>query len=441
MRDPVEERIISKIDAHRDELLAYAEDIYRHPEPGFGEVRTAEKTAAFFKRIGLDAETGLALTGVRAKVSGKGDNITDNDRINIAIIGELDAIGCKEHPFADPVTGVAHACGHHGQLTAMLGAAVALFDEEVRSAIDGDITFLAVPAEEYVPAGRRHELRERGVQFCGSGKSELIRLGVFEDVDIALTTHVHMVPVKESIYLGNPRCNGFSAEMVTVRGKAAHAATAPWDGVNALSITNSAISMMGMLRETFREEDHVRLHNVIRKAGDVINSVPSEAVIETKVRAASLDKIDMISEQIDRCYDGAAYAFGGKIERERLQGYMPVRYREADQVLIDAADVLGLDYRKVTPYDFNNACTDVGDLTQLLPVLNFTVSGFKGSLHAPEFEIIDPELVYLTSAKMFAITAYRLLKQRAAEAKQIIADFEPVFDRESYIGDRERFDF
>lgn len=60
----------------------------------------------------------------------------------------------------------------------------------------------------------------------------------------------------------------------------------PWDGVNALSITSSAIQMMGLMRETFREEDHVRLHNVIRKAGDVINAVPDEAVIETKVRAA-----------------------------------------------------------------------------------------------------------------------------------------------------------
>lgn len=36
----------------------------------------------------------------------------------------------------------------------------------------------------------------------------------------------------------------------------------PWNGVNALSITTSAIQMMGLMRETFREEDHVRLHNV-----------------------------------------------------------------------------------------------------------------------------------------------------------------------------------
>ena len=66
---------------------------------------------------------------------------------------------------------------------------------------------------------------------------------------------------------------------------------------------------------------------MIRKAGDVINSVPDEAVVETKVRAASLEKIQEIQEMINRAYDGAAYAFGGKAEKELLQGYMPVRYR------------------------------------------------------------------------------------------------------------------
>ena len=72
----------------------------------------------------------------------------------------------------------------------------------------------------------------------------------------------------------------------------------------------------------------MRLHNVIRKAGDVVNSVPDEAVVETKIRASSLERIQEVQEMIDRAYDGAAYAFGGKIERERIPGYMPVRPRD-----------------------------------------------------------------------------------------------------------------
>ena len=156
-------------------------------------------------------------------------------------------------------------------MAAMIGCAIAMADPDVQKCLAGTVNFLAVPAEEYIDADKRARLKKEGIEFC-CGKSEMIRTGVFDDTDIALTTHVHMVPVEEDFYLGNPACNGYSAERVTVRGKAAHGAIDPWNGVNALSITTSAIQMMGLMRETFREEDHVRLHNVIRKAGDVINS-------------------------------------------------------------------------------------------------------------------------------------------------------------------------
>ena len=334
--------------------------------------------------------------------------------------------------MADPVNGTAHACGHHAQIAAMIGAALALTNEEVQASLSGSVSFFAVPAEEYIDADKRVRLRKEGIGFPASGKSELIRLGEFDRSDIIMTTHVHMTPLREDSHLGNAACNGFSAERVTVRGKAAHAAIDPWDGVNALSITSSAIQMMGLMRETFREEDHVRLHNVIRKAGDVINVVPDEAVVETKVRAASLDAIRATQEKIDRAYDGAAYAFGGTIEREPLQGYMPILYRGADAVMEESVKLLGATYRCSKPEDFNNACTDVGDLTHLFPVLNFTFGGFEGKLHGADFRIVDEELAYIKPAKLLALTAYHLLSDHAKEAKKICQEFKPVFNKETY---------
>lgn len=423
--DKTEQKILRLIDENRDRIIEFAEDIAAHPEPGFEERRTAEKTAGLLRELGYEVHTGLALTGVRGDWGPeKGPNLT--------IIGELDAIGCKTHPMADPANGTAHACGHHAQMAAMMGSAFAFADPEIRKELGGSLSFFAVPAEEYIDADRRPLLREKGVQFM-SGKSELIRTGAFDRTDIAMTTHVHMVPVEEDFYLGNPACNGFTAERVTVRGKAAHAAVDPWNGVNALSIATSAIQMMGLMRETFREEDHVRLHNVIRKAGDVLNSVPDEAVLETKVRAASLEKIQEIREKVHRAYDGAAYAFGGKIEREVLQGYMPIIPRGADEALVDAARELGLKYRTVQKGDFNNACTDVGDLSQIFPVVNFTFKGFEGKLHGADFRITDPEKAYILPAKLLALTAYKLLKNGAEKALEIKRNHQPVFDTEGYV--------
>lgn len=424
--DETEQKILRLIDKNRHRIIAFAEDIAAHPEPGFEENRTAEKTEALLRELGYKVHTGLALTGIRGDWGGENGP-------NVSVIGELDAIGCRTHPMADPATGVAHACGHHAQMAAMIGAAFALADPEVQKELTGSLSFFAVPAEEYIDAERRPGLRKKGVKFA-SGKSEMIRTGAFDRTDIAMTTHVHMVPVEEDFYLGNPACNGYTAERVTVRGKAAHAAVDPWNGVNALSITTSAIQMMGLMRETFREEDHVRLHNVIRKAGDVLNSVPDEAVIETKVRAASLEKIQEIREKVHRAYDGAAYAFGGKIEREVLQGYMPIIPREADDVLVEAARELGIDYCTVKKGDFNNACTDVGDLSQLFPVVNFTFKGFEGKLHGADFKITDPEKAYILPAKLLALTAYKLLKNGGEKAMEIKNNFKPVFSIEEYIG-------
>ena len=425
MIDETGQRILRLIDVHKDQIIAFAEDIAAHPEPGYEEFCTAGKTAEVLKNLGYKVTEHLARTGVKGTKSIK-------EGPYLTVIGELDAIGCHSHPNANPVTGVAHACGHHAQMAAMIGCAIAMADPDVQKCLAGTVNFLAVPAEEYIDADKRTRLKKEGIEFC-CGKSEMIRTGVFDDTDIALTTHVHMVPVEEDFYLGNPACNGYSAERVTVRGKAAHGAIDPWNGVNALSITTSAIQMMGLMRETFREEDHVRLHNVIRKAGDVINSVPDEAIVETKVRAASLDKICEITDMVNRAYAGSAYAFGGKIEMEKLQGYMPIIPRAADNALIEAADDLGLNYRTVQKGDFNNACTDVGDLSHLVPVVNFTFKGFEGKLHGADFKITDPEKAYILPAKLLALTVYKLLKNGGQEAKKITKSYTPVFNKESYI--------
>ena len=425
MIDETGQRILRLIDVHKDQIIAFAEDIAAHPEPGYEEFCTAGKTAEVLKNLGYKVTEHLARTGVKGTKSIK-------EGPSLTVIGELDAIGCHSHPNANPVTGVAHACGHHAQMAAMIGCAIAMADPDVQKCLAGTVNFLAVPAEEYIDADKRARLKKEGIEFC-CGKSEMIRTGVFDDTDIALTTHVHMVPVEEDFYLGNPACNGYSAERVTVRGKATHGAIDPWNGVNALSITTSAIQMMGLMRETFREEDHVRLHNVIRKAGDVINSVPDEAIVETKVRAASLDKICEITDMVNRAYAGSAYAFGGKIEMEKLQGYMPIIPRAADNALIEAADDLGLNYRTVQKGDFNNACTDVGDLSHLVPVVNFTFKGFEGKLHGADFKITDPEKAYILPAKLLALTVYKLLKNGGQEAKKITKSYTPVFNKESYI--------
>lgn len=101
MLDKTEEKILQRIDAYREQIINFAEDIASHPEPGFEEIRTAQKTAECLRQLGYEVTEHLARTGVR------GDS-HPAEGPHLTIIGEMDAIGCKAHPVSDPVTGVGH---------------------------------------------------------------------------------------------------------------------------------------------------------------------------------------------------------------------------------------------------------------------------------------------------------------------------------------------
>lgn len=421
-----EKRILRIVDDNAPRLQALADDLFSHPEQGWYEQRTAAVAADFLRSLGLDVRTGLAGTGLRASLgSGSGPNI--------ALIGELDALKCPDHPAS--VRGYAHACGHYAQMVCLLGSALALCDPGVRGTLDGTVTFFAVPAEEYQDADVREAVRRDLDIRCSSGKSELLCRGAFDDIDMALTTHSHMVGRDSGadLLLGNSACNGFVGKAVTIHGVAAHAAAAPDRGVNALNAACLGLSALGMIRETFREADCVRVHPVIREGGQALNVVPSRAVVEMQVRANKTAVIDEISEKVNNCFRGGALAIGCSCEIEDTRGYLPCPEIPPTPMMFEAAALLGdYDVRAMPAGVCNTASTDVGDLCAVMPVMNFTFGGSVGALHAEDYAVTDRNVAHILPAKMMALLAYRLLRSGAAEAKDFIAGYTPQMTREEY---------
>lgn len=427
--DRIEQRILQIIDDNAPRLQALAEDIFDHAEQGFHETRTAKIAADFLRELGLAPEEGLAVTGVKAAIGQGGPNV--------ALIGELDGLSCPTHPHATE-QGFAHACGHYAQMVSILGAALALTDPEVKAALGGTATIFAVPAEEFLDASVREELKKsHGVRYSG-GKSELIRLGAFDNIDMAVTDH-SLMAARESgadLMLGNSACTGFVGKTVYIHGKAAHAAAAPHEGINALNAASLGLSALGMIRETFQEKDYVRVHPYIRKGGDAINVVPSEVIVDMMVRASNLPAIEQTSQKVDRAFQGAAMAIGAKCEIVDAQGYMPVKETPPCDLLWQAAQPLidrGVKTVSIPLGLQNTASTDVGDLQAIMPVLNFTFGGTKGALHSKDFAVTDPYIANLMPAQMMALTAYHLLKDGAAQAKKFIAEEKPAMTRQEYL--------
>ncbi|WPC40317.1 amidohydrolase [Clostridium sp. JS66] len=424
--DEIKKAVCKAIDDNSEKIIDFAKQVGQNPELGFKEKKTAERVANFFSEIGLSCKEGLALTGVKAKLKNKSNGI------NVAILGELDAVICKDHKDADKTTGAAHACGHNLQLATMIGSAVGLKLSGVEDNLDGNVTFMAVPAEECIEVAYRQKLKDEGkIHFFG-GKQELISLGEFDDVNIAMMMHSSKNTPEPAVGIGESS-NGFLAKTIQYVGKTAHAAEAPHEGVNALNAAMLGLMGVNALRETFRDEDSIRVHPIITKGGDVVNSVPDDVRVETYVRAKTVKAMNETNEKVDRALMAGGYAIGAETIIKTIPGYLPLRCSIPLNNLFKENCKEFLPEDKILNPGHFNASTDMGDVSHLIPTIHPYVGGVSGCLHAKDFKVEDYYAACILPAKFFAMTVVDLLVNNAKNAKNVIDDFKPVFSKEEYV--------
>ncbi|HZR97658.1 MAG TPA: amidohydrolase [Chloroflexota bacterium] len=424
--DDLKTRVCAAIDARGEALFAFADAVAARPELGFHEVETAQRFSAALADLGIRHETGLALTGVRAVLEGGAPGPT------VAVLGELDALPVPGHPRADPATGVAHACGHNAQLAMVLGVAHGLIEGDALPHLAGRVVLMAVPAEEYVELERRLELRRQGRLEFLSGKAELFRLGAFDDVDMAMMVHTISGAQYRAFAFGSSN-NGVAAKLVRFVGRASHAGSSPEQGINALNAAHVALAAMHAQRETYRDADHVRVHPIITRGGDVVNAVPADVRMEMFVRGASLAAIADASAKVDRALRAGALAIGARVEVTTLPGYLPMQH---DPTLVElfkanAARLVGSD--QITDAGHRGGSTDMGDLSQVMPTVHPYAGGVVGQGHGADYEIVDPERAIANPARALAMTVVDLLADDAAQARRVLATARPPLTRDGYL--------
>ena len=425
-KDELKKSIYAAIDRRSAEIIAIGECVRRTPELGFKEFKTARLVEETFGRLGLKPRTGLALTGVRAEIRGAVDGPT------FALLGELDGLVVTGHPEADPATGAAHGCGHNAQIAGLLGAAMGLIDSKAMEHLAGRLVLFAVPAEEYVDiAWRAEQVRAGRIEFFG-GKPELLRLGHFDDVELAMM--IHMTSRAEEKKAAVPVShNGFVGKTARYVGKASHAGGTPHLGINALYAAHVGLAAINALRETFRDDDSIRVHPIITQGGSQVNVIPADVRLETYVRGKSVEAIRDAARKVDRALRAGALALGAKVEIETWPGYMPMT---CDPIMIEhfRKNAFGLvGEENYGQSGHQTGSTDMGDLSQVMPVLHPYLGGARGSGHAVDYEIVDKPLAYVTMAKMLAAMAVDMLGDGAKRAREVVAKSKPPMTRESYL--------
>ena len=425
-KEELKSKACQEIDRSSQEIIEVVQTILENPETGFREVKTSRLVARKFAELGIAYRDGLAITGVKGVVRGSSDGPT------IGILGELDSLIVPDHPKADPQTGAAHACGHNAQIGMLFGVAIALTGSGVLPSLAGGIAFIAVPAEEYIEIEFRDNLRKQGkLSFLG-GKPELIKLGEFDDIDMAMMTHTSSVPEAKKLALGETN-NGCVAKQIQFIGKGAHAGGAPHRGINALNAAMIALSAIHAQRETFQEDDTIRVHPIITKGGDAVNIVPADVRMETFVRGKTLEAIKDANEKVDRALRAGALAVGAKVRITTLPGYSPMIYDPNLQELYRANAISLVGKEEVGQFGHRTGSTDMGDVSHIMPVIHPYAGGATGTGHGNDYLIQDYQLAVINPAKAMAMTVIELLADGAAKGREVLAKSKPRMTKQEYL--------
>ena len=278
--DRLKTRVTDAVDRMAEELWTLALRIHANPELAFKEEKAAAWLTELLEREGCRVERGVGglPTAFRAEVPGAGDGPT------IAVMAEYDAL-----------PGIGHACGHNVIATAGAGAGAAL-------------AVVAASLARGAAAVRGHASRwwVRPPRKGGAGKVKLMDAGVFRDVDAAMMIH--------------PRCGtqvwrptlGLMKAKVEYFGKAAHAASWPWRGVNALNAVIGLFNALDAMRQQLRPD--ARVHGVITVGGQQPNIIPEYTAAEFYLRSLDKGYLPELRRRFEAAAEGAATATGCRVQ-------------------------------------------------------------------------------------------------------------------------------
>ena len=244
--------------------------------------------------------------------------------------------------------------------------------------------------------------------------------GYMDGCDIALLVHTGGGD-KPNIAL-TPGSNGCVTKNINFVGVSSHAGGAPHLGVNALYAASQAMNAVNALRETFQEKDTIRFHPIVTRGGGAVNAIPNDVRMESYVRGATLEAIKETNVKVNRALAASAAAIGANVVLKDRPGYTPLEnepqlYELTCQVV---KECFGEDFLVKRPR--STGCTDMGDVSAVMPTVQPYASGSSGTGHGSDYYITDPETAVVVSAQYQVLMAEALLSDGAAKAKDVMAN-------------------
>ena len=334
-----------KYDEIFKDLKELNEYIYKNPELGRKEFKACEAHKNILKKYGFkvtDNYIGIE-TAYLAEYS------SEKDGPKIAYLAEYDAL---------PEIG--HGCGHNALGTASVGAGILLKD--FVDEFGGTVYVYGTPAEETLGA-----------------KVDMAEAGCFDNIDAAMLSH----PTGKS-HERSGTSQAMEALQFTFKGKTAHAAGDPYNGINALDGVIQFFNSVNALRQQTKES--ARIHGIISNGGEAANIIPDLAVANFYMREATTKEMVKLSERVKNCAKGAALATGTELKIENYE--YTFKHLVTNETLSDVyVKNLKLQGIEDIPVSKPSGSSDCGDVSHHCPTIHsyFPISKCELTGHSIEF--------------------------------------------------------
>lgn len=412
---------IQYLNTHKKEIFNLGDKLFKNPELGYKEFKTKEILTDYLKANGFKIENECFETAFTVSIG--------SGHPHIGLIAELDAIPTLGHPYANKKdNNAAHSCGHSTQCTIMASVISALKQKGIKN---GKVTLFFTPAEEFTDVNYRKKLiKEKKIKYIG-GKINMLEKGMFDDVDILI--HAHTMGQNPQYHFSlNTHLGGFVHKTITFKGKAAHAAVLPYLGINALNAFTIFNTSVNALRETFKEEDMIRIHGIITEGGQTVNAIPERVIYECYVRSLNLNAIDEVSKKVDNAAIYSAKAIGANASIKTVPGYLPLVQERRVNDIIKKEMLKYCKLEEINDDEISMAAGDIGDISVFKPTVQFGYTGFKGVCHGKDLCVSDNNRAYLEPAKIIVKTVEELLSNTKLTQK-IIKEYKPRMSKKDYL--------
>ncbi|MGJ8485985.1 amidohydrolase [Pseudoalteromonas sp. SYSU M81236] len=306
-----------------EKVIKWRRHLHQYPELSNREFETAKYVAKHLRSLGLEVQTGVAHTGVVAKLKGgkKGPLI--------ALRADMDALPVKEQvdlPFASTQTteykgntvGVMHACGHDNHVAILMAAAESLV--KIKDQLAGDILFIFQPAEEGAPDG------EEG------GAELMLKEGLFKEKPEAVFG-LHVTSSLNTGQIGfreGPLMASADKFTITVKGRQTHGSR-PWNGVDPIVASSQII--MATQTIASRQVDVTKAPSVVSfgaiNGGVRNNIIPDEVEMVGTIRTFDQEMRADIKKRLAKTAEMVAESGGAEAHVHIDHGY-PVTVNDVE---------------------------------------------------------------------------------------------------------------